>query len=145
MRERAEVSLTGPSQLDTDCSAILLELCYLVSGLPDPTAPTCASLLRVVISRISPNKPSSSRLGYAPEPNTHVLVLKCLFVLPLEIWEGRLEEAEMAVIMGGLHSPDDTIRRSVGGHSGAAFRFTDTSDTESAVPPFTGPPFCDLR
>jgi hypothetical protein len=107
----------GELQSDNTCianpAAVLLELCHLVTSLRDMSASSCSSLLRVIVSGLSSNKPSSSRGAHVPDPNLHVLILRCLSIHPIEIWEGQLQEAEMAVIMDGLNSPDDTIRKSV--------------------------------
>lgn len=56
---------------------------------------------------------TASTTPYAPPPNQHVLVLRCLSILPVTMWDGQLGEEEMVIIMEGLNSPDDTIRRAV--------------------------------
>jgi hypothetical protein len=94
--------------------AMLLEICNLLAvyGLPS----TLASKLLAVISRglrPSGKTPSSSQIPHIPSPNTHILIIECLTVLPGLLSDAQLGEAEMGTLMEGLNSPDDTIRRSV--------------------------------
>jgi hypothetical protein len=97
-----------------DKLAMLLEICNLLAvyGLPS----TLASKLLAVISRgLRPPEQttSSSQISHIPRPNTHVLIIRCLTVLPGLLSDVQLGEAEMGTLMEGLNSPDDTIRRSV--------------------------------
>jgi hypothetical protein len=94
--------------------AMLLEICNLLAvyGLPS----TLASKLLAVISRgLRPPEQttSSSQISHIPRPNTHVLIIRCLSVLPGVLSEAQLGDTEMGTLMEGLNSPDDTIRRSV--------------------------------
>jgi hypothetical protein len=94
--------------------AVLLEICNLLAvyGLTS----TLASKLLAVISRgLRPPEQttSSSQISHIPRPNTHVLIIRCLTVLPGLLSDAQLGEAEMGTMMEGLNSPDDTIRRSV--------------------------------
>lgn len=98
----------------TNGLAVLLELCHLLAVFELP--PNLASNLLAVISRgLRPrdSTPSTSQTHQVPKPNTHVLAIRCLNILPVEIWDGQLGEPEMGTLMEGLDSSDDTIRRSV--------------------------------
>jgi hypothetical protein len=94
--------------------AILLEICNLLAvyGLQSTLAP---KLLAVISRGLRPSEktPSSSQISHIPSPNTHVLIIRCLTVLPGLLSDAQLGEAEMGTLMEGLNSPDDTIRRSV--------------------------------
>ena len=48
-----------------------------------------------------------------PASNDHVLILRCLAVLPTGMWAESLSENEMGTIMEGLNHADATIRRLV--------------------------------
>jgi hypothetical protein len=94
--------------------AMLLEICHLLAayGLPSTLAP---KLLAVIRHGLQPSRgtPSSSQISHIPRPNTHVLIIRCLNILPGLLSDAQLGEAEMGTLMEGLDSPDDTIRRSV--------------------------------
>ena len=50
-----------------------------------------------------------------PQPNDHVIALRCLSILPSSVWDDALGKHEMSVIMEGMNSDDDTTRKMVGG------------------------------
>lgn len=91
---------------------MLLEICSLLAAI-DSNEQVLDSICRHLSTIISPASSSSSRLPSAPQPNSHALVLRCLDVLPVSMWSERLGELEMGIIMEGLNSTDDTIRRAV--------------------------------
>ena len=106
------VSLVNPALLVADSLAVLLEICRLVATFRSPAIMLAKRLLAIIGRGLLPSETSSST-PYIPKPNVHVLVLRCLHTLPVAIWDGHLGETEMEVLMEGLNSPDDTIRRSV--------------------------------
>ncbi|WVR04238.1 hypothetical protein IAU60_001238 [Kwoniella sp. DSM 27419] len=88
--------------------AFLLAACRLVALAP-AISPRCLAGIRQLVR---PPDPAASTSGPAlPSPNDHALALQCLLVLAPGTWDGRLGEAEMSVIMQGVNSADDTIRR----------------------------------
>jgi len=93
---------------------MLLEICNLLAiyGLSSTLAP---GLLAVISRGLRPPEQttSSSQISQVPRPNTHVLIIRCLTLLPGLLSDAQLGEAEMGTLMEGLNSPDDTIRRSV--------------------------------
>jgi hypothetical protein len=101
-----------------DGSAMLLEICNLLAAyrLPSKLTP---KLLAVISRGLRPSEktPSTSQISHIPSPNTHVLIIRCLIVLPELLLDAQLGETEMGTLMEGLNSPDDTIRRSVSGIS----------------------------
>jgi hypothetical protein len=107
------VSLVVPALLLADAIAVLLEICHLVATLRSPADIVSKRLVTVIGRGLLPPETSSSEVPHTPRPNDHVLVIRCLHILPVLIWEGQLGEAEMRALMEGLNSPDDTIRRSV--------------------------------
>lgn len=106
------VSLVNPAFLVADSVAVLLEICQLVATLRSPATMLAKRLLAIVGRGLLPSETSSST-PYIPKPNVHVLVLRCLHTLPVAIWDGHLGVTEMEILMEGLNSSDDTIRRSV--------------------------------
>lgn len=56
---------------------------------------------------------SSSSTSALALMSNHILALKCFTVLPKEVWDGKLGEGEMEVLMEGLNSPDDYVRSMV--------------------------------
>lgn len=106
------VSLVNPALLVADSLAILLEMCQLVATVRSPATMLVKRLLAIIGHGLLPSETSSST-PYIPKPNVHVLVLRCLHTLPVAIWDGYLGMTEMEVLMEGLNSPDETIRRSV--------------------------------
>jgi len=93
---------------------MLLGICNLLAVYE--LSSTLAPKLLAVISRgFRPPEQttSSSRITHIPRPNTHVLIIRCLTVLPGLLSDAQLGEEEMDTLMQGLNSPDDTIRRSV--------------------------------
>lgn len=95
-------------------SAVLLEICHLLAK-HEPSSQVEACLLAQLSRGLRPSHTmqSTSHIPYTPKANTHVLVIRCLYILPVQIWDGQLGEAEMGTMMDGLNSPDDTVRRSV--------------------------------
>lgn len=95
--------------------ALLLATCSFVSSLSS-TSIFPSSLLPVIVKQISalllPHSTTSTRT--VPNPNDHVLSLRCLALLPVGTWDTMMGEGEMLVIMEGLNSVDDTIRLAVG-------------------------------
>ncbi|WWD08222.1 hypothetical protein V865_006333 [Kwoniella europaea PYCC6329] len=89
--------------------AFLLEVCRYAKHIPQ----IYQSILRHISNLLLPNQanPSSSTASVLPAPNDHVLVLKCMKQLPLDVWDGVLGEREMGVIMEGVNSVDDNIRK----------------------------------
>ncbi|WWC58926.1 uncharacterized protein I303_101471 [Kwoniella dejecticola CBS 10117] len=89
--------------------AFLLEISHLAARLRT-IAP---SILRHIAKILSPSEhtASSSTSPQLPSPNNRVLALRCLSTLPLDLWDGLLDEEEMGAIMQGVHSVDDTIRK----------------------------------
>ncbi|WVQ76389.1 hypothetical protein IAR50_006055 [Cryptococcus sp. DSM 104548] len=91
--------------------AFLIESCRLASQLPK-IAPACLHSATQLLYQ--PSSSSSSRRHATPQtpsPNDHILALRCLMLLPRESWDGKLGEEEMAVIMEGVNSVDDSVRR----------------------------------
>jgi AP-4 complex subunit epsilon-1 len=97
----------------TDVSAVLLEACRLLSMFKQPLDLTPKHLIPVISAALRSPDTSTSLMPYTPRPNLHVLVIRCFYSLPLDIWDGKLGDQEMGVLMEGLNSSDDTIRRSV--------------------------------
>lgn len=92
-------------------AAFLLEASALIAKM-QPVSPELSHItLHLISGLLLPT--SSSSTATAPIPNDHVSALRCLLTLPKESWDGQLGEAEMDVLMEGLNSPDDTIRRMV--------------------------------
>ncbi|OCF59365.1 hypothetical protein L486_03869 [Kwoniella mangroviensis CBS 10435] len=89
--------------------AFLLEVCQYAKHIPQ----IYQSILRHISNLLLPDqaKPSSSTSSVLPAPNDHVLVLRCLKQLRLDVWDGVLGEREMGVIMEGVNSVDDSIRK----------------------------------
>lgn len=94
----------------SDISAVLFEACQLA---PDVLRDEPHLVLNLISTILSPPHSSSARPNPGPKPNLHVLVLRCLDTLPISFWDGRLGDAEMGVIMEGINSLDDTVRRAV--------------------------------
>ena len=97
-----------------DGSAMLLEICHLLAAYGLPLNLT-HKLLAVIGRGLRPSEktPSTSQISHIPSPNTHILIIRCLIVLPELLLDAQLGETEMGTLMEGLNSPDDTIRRSV--------------------------------
>ncbi|WVQ97544.1 hypothetical protein IAU59_004658 [Kwoniella sp. CBS 9459] len=89
--------------------AFLLESCRIVSVLPDATNDCLRHISRLLLH----DSDSSSSTGPPPlpKPNDHILALRCMMSLPREAWDGKLGQAEMGVIMEGVNSADNAIRR----------------------------------
>ncbi|WVQ68705.1 uncharacterized protein L199_006914 [Kwoniella botswanensis] len=89
--------------------AFLLEVCQYAKHTPQ----IYQSILRHISDLLLPDqaKKSSSTSSVLPTPNDHVLVLRCLIQLPTDVWDGVLGEREMGVIMEGVNSVDDNIRK----------------------------------
>ena len=108
---------TGQFILRTDGAAVtsaafLLDTCNLLALLPTPATLGAQILcLRSVSHLLVPS--SSSSTSTSPSPNDHVLALRCLSALPKAMWDDQLGDTEMGVIMEGLNSPDDSVRRLV--------------------------------
>lgn len=96
-----------------DSPALLLEMCRLLPAVLKVDQDLLHIVLRHFSTILSPSQTSSSNSQPGPKPNLHVLVLRCLHSLPVIFWDGRLGDVEMGVIMEGLNSPDETIRRAV--------------------------------
>ncbi|WVN88925.1 uncharacterized protein L203_104140 [Cryptococcus depauperatus CBS 7841] len=88
--------------------AFLLEICALSSVLPS-IIPCCLEQISDIIH--PPSFTSSHTVHQLPSANEHVLALRCLLLLPVKTWDGKLDEAGMGVIMEGVNSADGTIRR----------------------------------
>nr|ODN85911.1 hypothetical protein L203_04410 [Cryptococcus depauperatus CBS 7841] len=86
----------------------LLEICALSSVLPS-IIPCCLEQISDIIH--PPSFTSSHTVHQLPSANEHVLALRCLLLLPVKTWDGKLDEAGMGVIMEGVNSADGTIRR----------------------------------
>lgn len=97
----------------TDYTAMMIEICRLVGYASDRDPPLISQVVGHLSTALRPFGPSSSQANFAPPPNVHVAVLRCLLSMPHETWDGQLIESEMGVIMEGLNSPDNTIRRAV--------------------------------
>lgn len=109
----------GMSTLSTELTlAFLIEICCMVSTVDLPS--TGVQALNHLLSLLQPTNSSSSTL---PPPNDHILVLRCLALLPLNTWDGKLGEEEMGSIMRGLESPDDSVRKAVSSVSPCLFRW----------------------
>lgn len=108
------VSFYLPAADLAQVSAILLEVCNLLA-VHDVPSRVAISLLSIVSRglRPSPDASSTSQASHIPNPNTHMLIIRCLKTVPVALWDGQLGEADMGTLMEGLNSPDDTIRRSV--------------------------------
>ncbi|ORY23802.1 armadillo-type protein [Naematelia encephala] len=93
-------------------AAFLLETCVLSKtiALPVQVNAVCLNLISLILLQ-SDITPSSSFAPLGPSPNQHVLAIRCLYALPREAWDGKLGEEEMRIIMQGLESPDDSVRR----------------------------------
>ncbi|WVQ81698.1 hypothetical protein IAT38_003823 [Cryptococcus sp. DSM 104549] len=89
--------------------AYLFEVCRISKELPAIAAYAVPHITRLLRSPTSPG--SSNSPPELPSPNEHVLALRCLSLLPTASWDGALGEGEMGVIMEGVNSSDDTIRR----------------------------------
>ncbi|WVF70367.1 hypothetical protein IAT40_005157 [Kwoniella sp. CBS 6097] len=89
--------------------AFLLETCSLIGTLPNATDHCLAQISHLILRDTSQS--SSTGPPPLPKPNDHVLALKCLMNLPRRVWDGKLGEREMSVIMEGVNSADDAIRR----------------------------------
>nr|XP_019008999.1 uncharacterized protein I206_06687 [Kwoniella pini CBS 10737]OCF47780.1 hypothetical protein I206_06687 [Kwoniella pini CBS 10737] len=89
--------------------AFLLEICHLANILPALAAHILAQISQLLVpdDQIATSSASPS----LPSPNDHVLAIRCLGILPTSMWDGRLEEMQMGVIMHGVNSVDDTIRK----------------------------------
>jgi hypothetical protein len=95
-----------------DRQGLLLDICRLVPAVLRADGELLHTVLRYLSVILSPTE-SSSTSPFGPKPNLHILVLRCLDILPVSLWDGRLDDSAMGVIMEGLNSPDDTIRRAV--------------------------------
>jgi len=93
---------------------MLLEICSLLAAL-GLSSNLALKLLAVISNGLRPSgkTPSTSQIAHIPRPNTHLLIIRCLNILPELLSDAQLGEAEMGTLMEGLNSPDDTIRRSV--------------------------------
>lgn len=96
-----------------DISALLLEVCRLAPAVLKADQELLHVIFRHFSAILSPPQTSSSVSHVGPKPNLHVLVLRCLDILPVTLWDGRLGDTEMGLIMEGLNSSDETIRRAV--------------------------------
>ena len=96
--------------------AFHLDACKIVANNDMPPSSPQTAILQHVSTLLLPS--ASSSTSSFPPPNDHVLALRCLLVLSQHLWDGLLGEAEMGVIMEGLNSPDDTIRRLVRAYLG---------------------------
>ncbi|WWD21853.1 hypothetical protein CI109_106341 [Kwoniella shandongensis] len=90
--------------------AFLVEACHLSSYIEAVSA-RCLPLISKLLHPEPTSPSSSTSLPTLPSPNDHVLALRCLSSLPTTAWDGRLGEREMSVIMEGVNSADDTVRR----------------------------------
>nr|XP_019047754.1 hypothetical protein I302_04371 [Kwoniella bestiolae CBS 10118]OCF26684.1 hypothetical protein I302_04371 [Kwoniella bestiolae CBS 10118] len=90
--------------------ALLLELCQLATRVPSTSSSILPHISRLLLA--DQTAPSSSSSPPQPTANDHILALRCLAILPTTAWDGQLGEKEMGVIMEGVNSVDDTIRKS---------------------------------
>ncbi|KAK8846534.1 hypothetical protein IAR55_005620 [Kwoniella newhampshirensis] len=90
--------------------AFLLDACRL-SDIIQSVSTLCIPLISRLLHPESTSPSSSTSPPTLPSPNHHILALKCLTLLPVTSWDGQLGESEMSVIMEGVNSADDTVRR----------------------------------
>lgn len=95
-------------------SGLIFEICtsfdiseMYVDRLPI-TLNRCLSILRDILTPEAFSSTSS-----LPPPNDHIFVLRCLAKVPLDKWDKVFGPEEMGVIMRGLESGDDSVRKAV--------------------------------